>query len=243
MFEENVPDFSEKAKKTSGTEHKTQIRENDQEKQERKENLEKKFNEQKQKLIDLGYPEALGIDKDSFSAKYIEPLRKELDNVPENIPEGNIPFVIVIPGSILDIEKKMSMVKLGQEAGSIYKNFDFEKLRDAKGAETHKDTYLIYNIEDGHKTKGVSADNNAEQFAKENRRGFTLDEGIALTIHCQEILQDHFIDLPESRYGSESVPGLSFIYNRLHLTYGKESFLDGGGNRHWGSPSCEIVKK
>lgn len=173
-----------------------------------KEILEKLFIEQKHKLLDLGYPEALKMDKDSFSAKYIEPLRKELGKIPENIPEGNLPFLIVIPDNILDIKKKMSMVKLGQETGYVWKDFDFKELRDAEGVKTPEDPYLIFDIENGDKMKGKSADDCVKQFAKENRRGLTTQEGIDLITHHPEILQDHCVDLVGSRSGSENVPYL-----------------------------------
>ena len=203
-----------------------------------KEILEKMFNEQMQKLLDIGYPEALKMDKESFSAKYIEPLRKELNKIPENIPEGNLPFLIVIPANILDLEKKMLMVKLEQETGYIWEDFDFKELKNAEGVETPDIPYLVYNIENGAKMKGISANDCVKQFTKENRRGLTAQEGIDLIAHHPEILQDHYIDLAGSRYGSRSVPNLWLSDGRPGLS----NNWAGSADSNWGSASCEKME-
>jgi hypothetical protein len=179
------------------------------------------FDGQVKTLIDKGYPEAAGMEKDQFLG-YINPLRDKFE----------IGDIIVIPERIVSIPKQMSMVKLAGKTGYTYLNLD--ALRQADGVETPNVPYLIRDVENGAAMRNTSPDNCVKQFKKQGRFGLVTEEGIAIVTHKPETLNDHYIDLPGSRYGSGSVPNLWLFDGRPELSY----LWAADAHSRWGSASC-----
>jgi len=103
--------------------------------------------------------------------------------------------------------------------------------------ETPADDYEIFDIEDGTKMLGKSPDDCDKIFKEQGRRGLTIYEGLALLRDNPNILKDHFIDLPGSRYASGYVPCLGLFGSRPGLG---DSFSDSAFSR-CGSASCAGV--
>jgi hypothetical protein len=179
------------------------------------------FDGQIKTLIDKGYPEAAGMEKDQFLG-YMNPLRDKFE----------IGDIIVIPERIVSIPKQMSLVKLNGKTGYTYLNLGV--LRQADGVETPNVPYLIRDVENGAAMRNTSSDNCVKQFEKQGRFGLVTEEGIAIVTHKPETLNDHYIDLPGSRYDSGNVPLLWLHGGRPRLCFGWAA----GADSEWGSASC-----
>lgn len=98
--------------------------------------------------------------------------------------------------------------------------------------------YVIYDIEDGKKTRGKTPEK-AEILAKEeNRSCLTIDEGLFLSF-CTGVLEKHSLYCVGSRYNATNetkngIPGIYMDDIRPYINY-SFSFES---NYHWGSPSC-----
>jgi hypothetical protein len=181
------------------------------------------FDRQAQWLIGRGYPEAAGMNNDQFM-RYLNPLR--------GLFQGG--DVIVVPERIVPIPKQMSMVALDGKPGYMYEYLDLGQLRNADGVTTPNVPYLIRDVERGSAMQNTSPDDCVKRFREQGRHGLVIEEGIAVITHGPEILQDHYMDLPGSRYDSVSVPILWLRGGRPKLNYR----WAGGADRRWGSASC-----
>mgnify|MGYP001593292079 CR=1 FL=1 len=63
----------------------------------------------------------------------------------------------------------------------------------------------IFDVEDGEEIRGKSPDECAKEFEKNNRRGLTIYEGLAILRENPKVLENHFIDLPGSRRGARRI--------------------------------------
>ncbi len=165
------------------------------------------------RLIQLGYPEAAGMTKEAFT---------KLIPVPED-KEGAL---LVVPANIISIDKQMKLV-----GGTNY--FSLEALRDL--VNTPKTPYWIYGVENGKAMLGKSPDTCVKDFAKQGRRGLTAIEGINLVAQYPDVLKDHYIDLPGSRYGVSRVPYLGLDDGGSGLYY---DGLSSSASSYCGSASC-----
>ena len=179
------------------------------------------FDGQVKTLIDKGYPEAAGMEKDQFLG-YVNPLRDKFE----------IGDIIVIPERIVSISKQMSLVKLNGKTGYTYLNLG--ALTQADGVETPNVPYLIRDVENGAAMRNTSPDNSVKQFKKQGRFGLVTEEGIAIVTHKPETLNDHCIDLPGSRFDSGFVPFLWLVGGRPGL----DCIWAGYAFSRWGSASC-----
>jgi len=186
------------------------------------ENKSQSFDTQVKTLLDKGYPEAAGMEKDQFM-NYLNPLK-------ENFRAGSI---IVIPENFVSLSKQMTMVKLNGKTGVIY--LDISEIDNAEGTETPRKPYLIHDVEDGKAMLGTSPNNCVKQFKKQGRLGLNAQEGIAVATHNPEILNDHYMDLTGSRLrSSDLVPNLCLSDGRPGLGWNDAGFSGSG----WGSASC-----
>lgn len=66
----------------------------------------------------------------------------------------------------------------------------------------------LYEVEDGEAMLNISPLDVRDKFAKEDRRGLTILEGLALYRHDKTILKRHYLDLVGTRYRGGAVPSL-----------------------------------
>lgn len=179
----------------------------------------KSLYQQVKTLLDKGYPEAAGIKRDRF-LEYVDliPLRDKFE----------IGDLVVIPERIVPIYKQMQMLM----ASETY--LDLGMLTQDDSVETPNIPYLIRDVEDGAAMRNTSPDNCVKQFNEQGRFGLTIEEGIAIITHKPETLNNHYIDLPGSRYGSCWMPDLWLDNGRPELSYGRTDFP----RPLYGSASC-----
>ncbi|MEK7580484.1 MAG: DUF5701 family protein [Patescibacteria group bacterium] len=165
------------------------------------------------RLIQLGYAKAAGLSNEAF-AKLIP------------VPENKKNALLVIPANIISIDKQMELV------GGSRNYLNLNSLKDT--VLTPDRPYWIYGVENGKKMLGQSPDVCVKDFAKQSRRGLTVVEGINLVAQYPDLLKDHYIDLPGSRYGADYVPDLSLDDDEPGLYYS----FSGDANSRYGSASC-----
>ena len=94
-------------------------------------------------------------------------------------------------------------------------------------------TDYITDAEDGKEMLGKSVNEATEELKKVNRRPLNIYEGLALFRKNKKVLQNHYIDLGGSRYGSDSAPYLYLFDDRPRLGYDSLA----GSYDKWGSAS------
>lgn len=194
-------------------------------KEERKNGFTKLFDSQMETMKSCGCPqailEAFGKQRDAVLSKAAE----------MDIPEGNTPFIPVIPRSYLGIYGLMPMVRNGDKVG--YTTLDPNNITDV--VDVPKGPYFIFDIEDGRKYLGKSPERAEELIKEENRSCLTADEGIAVCVHTN-VLSDHYVDCTGSRFGhSYRVP---HVY--LEDEFPRLIWLNFDDSDHrWGSASCQ----
>ena len=180
------------------------------------------FDAQVKRLLDKGYAEVAGMEKDKFL--------KHLNVLKENFRAGS---VIVIPENMVSLDKMMTMVEVDGKTG--YAHLDTTEVYNAEGTETPRKPYLIYDAEDGKAMLNTSPDNCVKKFKKQGRFGQNAQEGIAMVTYKPEILKDHYVDLTGSRFkSSDNVPNLYLYAGRPKLDWN----FAGSSYSKWGSASC-----
>jgi len=118
--------------------------------------------------------------------------------------EGRIPFVIVVQKPGLTPSERMGKVWLhGKKGASNIGNGRVTNLDNIPQGH-----YLALDVEDGRAARKTKPSVCLEQFMRDKRSGGTVAEGISLITYDPEILFDHEIDLPGSRYAGDFVPFL-----------------------------------
>lgn len=186
--------------------------------------FEKLFDIQIQILKDRGVPSDIIQKLENQKSAVL----KKASDIP--FKDGHIPFLSVIPSTLLSFEKQMEMVYHGSVRGRSYLN----QSRVTSLAQIPKEPYYIFDVEDGTAALGKAPQEAEKQFADSNRSPLTAEEGIALVIQHPEILNDHFIDLLGSRLGDVKVPFLWLYEGEPELYWGWASI----SVARWGSASC-----
>ena len=201
--------------------------------------LEKEFDWQTKNLtqkIKKEYPkEANSIIQELL--KHTAPLKQRLPEIAKmDIPEGHIPFVVVIKNDVIGGEKAMPLIKLEDEKG--YAAMSADEIKGFKPIEGVKipngKAYLAIDIETGKTTLGKTPDEAIKKIKSEDRSPLTLEEGVALITHHPEILKDNCVWAPGSRHGDDKVAD-------LWLNEGEPKLYWNWANRShakWGSASC-----
>jgi len=192
----------------------------------RRANAKADLTKQKERLLQLKYPELTGIP----NGRIVELFDSAWKIIDERKEFGKNLFIV--PESLLLIPQKLSLVEWKGRRGVNY--LDLSELRNAKGVETPQVPYLLLDVEDGRAMKNVSPDNCMMQFKREGRLGLTVNEGIMLITHHFEILDDHFVDCPGSRFGSNYVPCICLGAFQVALYYSDSAH----STERWGSASC-----
>jgi len=188
------------------------------------------FDQQVRTLLWQGCPDAAGMKEEQF-LRCVEPLGREISEIGQ-VPDGYIPFLIVIPDRFVPLRKQMAMLRRNGGAPSVSLNPD--ALKNAEGVVTKPVPYLIFDVESGAATRGAAPGECVKRFRQEGRCGLTVEEGMALVTHFPETLGNHYIDLPGSRYYSDRVPDLWLCDSEPMLSF---SWVD-LANALWGSASC-----
>ena len=201
------------------------------------------FNVQVERLCERGYEKHCNYKDVSFGS-LIEPLRpfvresieaiKSRTITCDKMPTGySIPFLIVIPEWTVRLNEQVKMMGSSPDNAGII-DLNVATLRLADGVEVPRTPYVIFNVENGEATRGMSAEYCTKWFKKIGRLSLTVEEGIALVTQFPEILSRHSVDLSGSRVNLDDVPGICLMDGRPHLS---SSWIDGRYDA-WGSASC-----
>jgi hypothetical protein len=146
------------------------------------------------------------------------------------VAAGNIPFVAVVPRTIVDANALTAMVVHDGKKGVNY----LEQSAISNVVEVPDQPYFIYNVEDGQAMFGKSP-KTAEGLIKEQGRScLTVDEVLALCIQT-DVLSRHYVDAAGSRYlHAFRVPFLSLRGGEPRLRWD----FSGIAYVKWGSASC-----
>ena len=165
------------------------------------------------RLVRFGYPKAAGLTEEGFAS--LVPM-----------PEDKLGALLVVKPEVVSIYKQMELI-----GGKCYLNIT--ELKDI--AETpNLPIYWRYDVENGKKMLNRTPDDCMKEFKKEKRFGAVVVEGIALVAQNPDILKDHYIDLPGSRFGAGSVLYFGLYDDRPGLSDCDSDFA----NSHYGSASC-----
>ncbi|MBU1148880.1 hypothetical protein KKI23_02200 [Patescibacteria group bacterium] len=182
------------------------------------------FDDQIETLKSRGCPQAiLEVFQNKKSKVIVKAVKME-------IPEGNIPFVPVIPRTYMGIYGLMPMVRNGNNVG--YTHLDPNDIIDNE--EVPKGLYYVYDVEPGKATLGKSSKEAEKIIKKQNRLCHILDEDIATCVHT-DVLSDHYLMSTGScdRNGNE-VPHICISDDEPVLSW----YCDGDLHGRWGSASC-----
>ena len=207
---------------------------------EKSEWLEKEFDWQTKNLaqkIEKEYPEeANSIIQELL--KHIAPLKQKLPEIAKmDIPEGHIPFVVVIKNDVIGGEKAMPLIELEDKKG--YTTMSADEIKGFKPIEGVKipngKAYLAIDIETGKTTLGKTPDKAIKKIKSEDRSPLTSEEDVALITHHPEILKDNYVWASGSRRGGGRVALLCLSRGKPKLSW------DWADNSHakWGSASCK----
>jgi len=146
------------------------------------------------------------------------------------IPEGNIPFVPVIPRSYMGIYALLPMVRNKDKMGYTY--LDPNEITDK--VKVPQKPYFIYDVENGNNMLGKSPEATEKLIKKQERSCLITEEGIALCTHT-DVLLKHYVDCTGSRYKRNGrVPLVYLNGDEPKLSSDVFVYSDDG----WGSASC-----
>lgn len=153
-------------------------------------------------LQEKNYDRAMGKRKFGSSVKVLRDVALGVSST----QRGYIPFLVVIPKSVLRIEQQISRVILGGKFGKHrgVTTISSSEFGNIEGLRTPSVPYLVLGIGlgvDEERFKVPVPNKRAELLVKRGRSPLTIEEGLSLTTHFPELLRD---DLTLCLHGSRS---------------------------------------
>jgi hypothetical protein len=171
------------------------------------------FDRQVDRLVEKGYPKAMGMAPAAFRAwlSRLRPLAAALPAQEAEVVRGRLPFVLVIKSSSVSAEVAMPLVsregETGHEAMTPVHPQDFHPIDRVQLPAG--EAYLIVDVERGEATLNVRPEDALKQILAAQRSPLTIDEGVSIVVQYPEFLQrNHCLSLPGSRRGDQRVPAL-----------------------------------
>jgi len=196
------------------------------------------FSRQARRLVELGYPAAMGMTDEAFLAA-IAPLAAKASGlgVRPDIEAGKPPFVLVINSASMPARAMLPLIRRrDRPAIERLHPIELERFTPIQTISLPvAGAYLLVDIDRGASTLNVTPDDSLVSIEASGRSPLTIEEGIALLTHHPEFLQPNAcFSLLASRCGDKRVPAfwLSSGQPRLGWCW--------AGNPHtWlGSASC-----
>jgi|GEM_PF-1503065 hypothetical protein len=120
--------------------------------------------------------------------------------------DGNIPFVPVISRTEVDLKGLMEMVRYRDQKG--YSFFNRSNVIDV--VDVPKGHHFMFDVENGRRMLGKTPKEAEHLINGQDRSPMILDEGIALCVHSN-VLLEHFVDCTGSR-GKHVENDVPFVY-------------------------------
>lgn len=188
--------------------------------------LRQVFDQQVERLVAGGWHTALEMTEKDFRL-WLEMLRFDrfggrlLDGVTET-GLNNLPFLIVIPHGRLPIERQMERLVVAKKHG--YPSLDSGKFTNWENVGSSGHPYIISDVDNGAGNVGWVTRDAAGEINCACRRGFIMEEAIALALHSPESLIHHAFALIDTDYQSEPWSG-----NGIRRQCVPELWLSSGG--------------
>ena len=178
------------------------------------------FEEQVDRLVELGYPGLMGMKDDGLRAR-LEPLRvaaEEIDaRADEELP-GGTPYVVVVTRDLVDpyatvpLLRMASFRELGRKQGVVDRNHapgDLATYDPLPELEVPGPAYLLVGVDRGEEFCGVRPADALPVIRDRGRTPLTIDEGIAVVTHEPRLLEKNkCFMLSGSRRQDRRVPAL-----------------------------------
>ena len=179
---------------------------------------------------------------------YVETLRKkqvvknpdEFKHLRKFIPMTG--FFILVPGTRLSLNDLMERVELDGRTGRCFLDegkpgifLTQKSLTDM--VETFNWHYLCRDVDDGRAMAHVSPRDTPAYLQNRNRSGYVAKEGIFHLMYFPDVLKDHCMDVPGSRYFKKFIPRL-YIYSKRPLLYTRLPSLPFATRPKAGAASC-----
>lgn len=197
------------------------------------------FDRQMRNLLDRPFPEAAGIDEDSFVA-LVEPLRRRLHRLPEPSAATSLPFLIVISRDLVPTREVMEAVVDGRGRRGVV-NMDPtepDAFKPKAGVEVPiEQAYLLADVDLGAEFLDVRPKDALPVIEGAGRLPLTIDEGVAVMTHFGDVLQTHnAFQLLASRQDSQRIPSIWRSYDQPRLGW----CWDGAPHPWMGSASAAL---
>jgi hypothetical protein len=199
-----------------------------------RDSLQNVFDEQVDRLKRFRFHMALSNGGPNRFSQSISDLRARL---PESVRVGNhnFPLLIVIPDSLVPVKWQISRIRYGRGRG--YSFLPMENLTDSWAFP-----YVLLDVDDGDSTQGKSPYWAMDKFQRQGRKGFGLEQGVALAIQYPEIFHHHNIHLAQSQILADE-PGEVYVLDMWQ--YGGQIKIKRDSARlrdpRWGSPSYQAL--
>jgi Family of unknown function (DUF5701) len=172
------------------------------------------FQEQVDRLVELGYPGLAGIKEDTFRDR-LEPLRtaaEALDAAAGEERPGHTTYVVVVTRDVVDPYATVPLLSLRGKAGVIDRNHapgDLATYDPLPELSVPGATYLLVDVDRGEEFCGVRPDEALPVIRGRGRTPLTIDEGIAVVTLAPRLLEKNAcFMLSGSRRHDRRVPAL-----------------------------------
>lgn len=170
---------------------------------------ETEFKRQRETFVSKGFPEISDLTPEAFRA-LVDPLAARLPAAPVNPdPEnGKLPFVVVIPRTLVPVKRQVEVTALGARQGMV----KLDPLVPEDFTDTvrvpDKKPYLLTDIDRGDAFRNRTPAAACLALARQHRLPLTIDEGVAILLTFPGFLmRNHCFSLAGSRHpGDKRVP-------------------------------------
>ncbi|TDC32350.1 hypothetical protein E1211_21045 [Micromonospora sp. 15K316] len=175
------------------------------------------FDNQLDRLVELGYPTLADRTEDSFR-ELVAPLRAAAVSGSAGLPaptEARVPFLLVITRELIAVEERLPLTTLAgrSKPGFLdrhYADGDLARFDPIKELEVPAGpAYLLFDVDRGEETLNLAPAAAMEVITAQDRLPLTIDEGIALvTVYPAALAKNKCFSLVGSRCGDKRVPAL-----------------------------------
>jgi hypothetical protein len=161
---------------------------------------QKLFNEQLSRIIERKFHVIANLSRSDFINHYLTPLKELIVEYHAEIvfQEKRIPFLIVVPHNIVPLSYQLDSIRAIINEKKLEYIIKPEWFENAKGVSTPETPYLLLDVETGSAMKNITPKKCVETFNRQKRFPLTIDEGLAIITHFQEVLESHWVSLPGS---------------------------------------------
>ena len=175
------------------------------------------FEEQVNRLVELGYPALAGLSENAFRDE-LAPLAQEahrLDEVPLSEEPGRTAYAVVVTRTLVDPTATVPVLRLvgGRKPGVVDRNHapgdlaTYDPLPELEVPQAA--AYLLVDVDRGEEFCGVRPEDALPVIRERGRTPLTIDEGIAVVTQAPHLLEKNkCFMLSGSRRSDRRVPAL-----------------------------------